>query len=90
MADRPDIVTDIWTAATAAHPVTDTAEQRAAIDAFMRTRLQRIEDPSIRAHAAEMIKFRRWKLFGLPACPTCGEDVRRAAPVEITTLRPKA
>jgi hypothetical protein len=69
---EPDIVRDILSRVEAAGCLADlsTAERRKALDDALRAELSLIDDPSLRAHAAEMIRLRRQKMFG-------GEDLWR-------------
>lgn len=63
----PDIVGAIWAEVEAEGLLADlsTAERRRVLDDALRQRLARIEDVSLRAHAAEMIRARRAEAFGL-------------------------
>jgi hypothetical protein len=63
---EPDIVGVIWAEIEAEGLLADlsTAERRRALDGALRLRLARIEDVSLRAHAAEMIRARRSEAFG--------------------------
>jgi hypothetical protein len=63
---EPDIAGVIWSALRAEGLLADlsTAERRKALDDALRARLAQIEDMSLRAHAAEMIRERRAELFG--------------------------
>jgi hypothetical protein len=63
---EPDIVGVIWAEVEAEGLLVDlsTAERRRMLDDALRPRLARIEDVSLRAHAAEMIRARRAEAFG--------------------------
>jgi hypothetical protein len=66
---EPDIVGMIWAEVEAEGLLADlsTAERRKALDDALRLRPARIEDVSLRAHAAEMIRARRAEVM-FPAC----------------------
>ncbi|MGY6705885.1 hypothetical protein [Roseinatronobacter sp.] len=64
-ANEPCIALAIWELAIAVHPVTDTAQQRHALDQILRRELAKITDRGLRAHAAEIIRQQRQKRFRL-------------------------
>lgn len=78
----PDVVSDIKKLCPPGDHNLDTAEGRAEWDKRLRAELEKIDDPSIRAHAARMIGDWRWHVIrGQPGDPipsreiTCEEDM---------------
>ena len=85
----------LWERETAGH-VFDSPERRAALDQRLRALLQRITDPSLRAHYAEAFRDMRRALFGNARGEQAfapfrkGRTERAAAPLPGTRMTPLA
>ena len=69
MADDPCIGMAIWQDALRQHPELRTAQQRYALDQYLRKRLRRIQDDGLRQHAAAIIREQRGAALGWRRLP---------------------